>query len=93
MANMAREDQFTLGSLIVATAFAALACATIRYRFLAPTPFMQLVAWFAVPVFLFCAIGVIRRRWLRWWLAQGVILGLSYFAALLILTAIGMRVL
>lgn len=74
MAFMLRPGQFTLKSLLVATAFIAAAAALVQ--FIRTTTYVekQFEAGLLVPVLLCGAIGVLRGGRLLSWLGYGLLL-------------------
>ncbi len=78
-----RPGQFGLGSLLVAVAFVALACAAAkRLVDLNGSPFQAtpgLLAALFVPIFVCGAIGVLRGK-VRFWLTYGLAVDLAVVA-------------
>jgi hypothetical protein len=86
-----RPWQFSLGALLVAVVFMALASAAAKYFVVAADrssadPMGQLLAFFSIPVFLCGGVGVLRGRLGQWlWYGVGidvVTLGLILLAQL-----------
>ena len=59
---MLRDGQFTLRSLLIATAFIAAACAAVRYVATSDEPTGQLLALLPVPILIGGAAGAICGR-------------------------------
>jgi hypothetical protein len=72
MAVMVGRNQFTLRSLLVATAFIAAACALGRFIATTREPGAQFLAAIWIPLLIFAAVGKLRGR-VQSWLAYGVL--------------------
>lgn len=86
---MIGKRQFSLASLLAATAFPAAACATLRLG-LGHDETAQVFGWFVLPILLSSAIGSLRGRLVEW-LASGILAAFGIMLILFVVEAIQLR--